>query len=187
MFESVDARFSAVLRELDESHRFVQRSAESTSTRPSSRGRNHRNRRSISAQALHAPRAEPPQRQVPQLRAAAPLVPHEPPGPPRVAEGRAALAHGARGERAAPVRLEPIHLESYPHSAVAPRPRARRAEPREQRARQVPGAVRELPRARPVRGFRLGRTRVIQRRFNVSVPRARVPEKAATRRDRSER
>ena len=34
---------------------------------------------------------------------------------------------------------------------------------------------------------RLGGTRVIQRRFNVSVPRARVPEKASTLRDRSER
>ena len=34
---------------------------------------------------------------------------------------------------------------------------------------------------------RLGSTRVIQRRFNVSVPRARVPEKASTLRDRSER
>ena len=33
----------------------------------------------------------------------------------------------------------------------------------------------------------LGRTREIQRRFNVSVPRARVPEKASTLRDRSER
>ena len=31
-----------------------------------------------------------------------------------------------------------------------------------------------------------GRTRVIQRRFNVSVPRARVPETASTRRERSE-
>ena len=34
---------------------------------------------------------------------------------------------------------------------------------------------------------RLGRKRVIQVRFNVSVPRARVPEKASTLRDRSER
>jgi len=34
---------------------------------------------------------------------------------------------------------------------------------------------------------RRGRTRVIQRRFNVSVPRARVPGKASTLRDRSER
>ena len=34
---------------------------------------------------------------------------------------------------------------------------------------------------------RLGRTREIQRRFNVSVPRARVPKKASTLRDRSER
>ena len=34
---------------------------------------------------------------------------------------------------------------------------------------------------------RLGSTRVIQRRFNVSVPRARVPEKASTLRGRSER
>ena len=33
----------------------------------------------------------------------------------------------------------------------------------------------------------LGRKRVIQRRFNVSVPRARVPKKASTLRDRSER
>ena len=33
----------------------------------------------------------------------------------------------------------------------------------------------------------LGSTRVVQRRFNVSVPRARVPEKAPTLRDRSER
>ena len=32
-----------------------------------------------------------------------------------------------------------------------------------------------------------GRKRVIQRRFNVSVPRARVPEKSSTLRDRSER
>ena len=32
-----------------------------------------------------------------------------------------------------------------------------------------------------------GRTRVIQRRFNVSVPRARVLKKASTLRDRSER
>ena len=42
LFEIFDARLSAVLRELDESHRFVQRSAESTSTRPSSRGRTRR-------------------------------------------------------------------------------------------------------------------------------------------------
>ena len=34
--------------------------------------------------------------------------------------------------------------------------------------------------------FDLGSTRVIQRRFNVSVPRARVPEKASALRDRSE-
>ena len=34
---------------------------------------------------------------------------------------------------------------------------------------------------------RQGRKRVIQRRFNVSVPRARVPEKSSTLRDRSER
>ena len=33
----------------------------------------------------------------------------------------------------------------------------------------------------------LGSKRVIQRRFNVSVPRARVPEKASTLRERSER
>ena len=33
----------------------------------------------------------------------------------------------------------------------------------------------------------LGSKRVIQRRFNMSVPRARVPEKASTLRDRSER
>jgi hypothetical protein len=33
----------------------------------------------------------------------------------------------------------------------------------------------------------LGGTREIQRRFNLSVPRARAPEKASTLRDRSER
>ena len=38
-----------------------------------------------------------------------------------------------------------------------------------------------------VADLRLGRTREIQRRFNVSVPRARVPEKASALRDRSER
>ena len=37
------------------------------------------------------------------------------------------------------------------------------------------------------RGGGLDRKRVIQRRFNVSVPRARVPVKASTLRDRSER
>ena len=41
---------------------------------------------------------------------------------------------------------------------------------------------REMP-----RGPRQGRTRVIQHRFNVSVPRARVLEKASTLRDRSKR
>ena len=41
-------------------------------------------------------------------------------------------------------------------------------------------ALTEMPRDQ-------GRTRVIQRRFNVSVPRARVLEKASTLRDRSER
>ena len=41
-FDSFDARPSAALRELDESHRFVQESAESTSIRPSSRVRSGR-------------------------------------------------------------------------------------------------------------------------------------------------
>ena len=44
----------------------------------------------------------------------------------------------------------------------------------------------ELRRRRPV-PLHLGSTREIQRRFNVSVPHARVPEKASTLRDRSER
>ena len=43
------------------------------------------------------------------------------------------------------------------------------------------GALRAAGRRRP------GQKRVIQRRFNVSVPRARVPKKASTLRDRSER
>ena len=38
----------------------------------------------------------------------------------------------------------------------------------------------------PVEDGRLGGNRVIQRRFNLGVPRARVPEHASTRRDRSE-
>ena len=47
--------------------------------------------------------------------------------------------------------------------------------------RARPHLSRELP------GAEQGRTRVIQRRFNVGVPRAPVLEKASTRRDRSER
>jgi len=39
----------------------------------------------------------------------------------------------------------------------------------------------------PLNGDDLGSKMVIQRRFNVSVPRARVPEKTSTLRDRSER
>ena len=41
--------------------------------------------------------------------------------------------------------------------------------------------------ARDLDDERLGSKSVIQRRFNVSVPRARVPEKASTLRDQSER
>mmetsp|Transcript_3424 Transcript_3424/g.11880 ORF Transcript_3424/g.11880 Transcript_3424/m.11880 type:complete len:228 (-) Transcript_3424:2-685(-) len=53
-----------------------------------------------------------------------------------------------------------------------------------QEARQRPRvAAQRDRRARRVRGS----TRVIQRRFNMSVPRARVPENASTLRDRSER
>ena len=51
---------------------------------------------------------------------------------------------------------------------------------------ELAGAVRR-PRDAEADVERLGRTRVIQRRFNVSVPRARVPGKASTLRDRSER
>ena len=39
----------------------------------------------------------------------------------------------------------------------------------------------------PVEDGRLGGNRVIQRRFNVGVPRARVPQKDVHVRDRSER
>ena len=48
---------------------------------------------------------------------------------------------------------------------------------------------RQAPRVAAVVGRRerLGRTRVIQRRFNVSVPRARVTKNTSTLRDRSER
>ena len=45
----------------------------------------------------------------------------------------------------------------------------------------------EVLREALVEGPRLGRKRVIQRRFNVSIPRARVPKKDAHVRDRSER
>jgi hypothetical protein len=54
---------------------------------------------------------------------------------------------------------------------------------RRQRAAVVP---RLRPRVEERARVRQGRKRVIQRRFNVSVPRARVPEKASTRRERSE-
>ena len=56
--------------------------------------------------------------------------------------------------------------------------------------RDVRGVERRLagrPRGPEVREDDLGRTREIQRRFNVSVPRARVTEKTSTLRDRSER
>ena len=50
--------------------------------------------------------------------------------------------------------------------------------------RDVPARPRAPKTARD-RGWQ-GRKRVIQVRFNMSVPRARVPEKASTRRERSE-
>ena len=56
---------------------------------------------------------------------------------------------------------------------------------RERRPREL-GRV-DLVEERVALDRRLGSKRAIQRRFNVSVPRARVPEKASTRRERSER
>ena len=63
-----------------------------------------------------------------------------------------------------------------------------------ERGRDVARAVDAEPVLRPqvraeVRDAQrgLGRTRVIQRRIKVSVPRARAPEKASTLRERSER
>ena len=53
--------------------------------------------------------------------------------------------------------------------------------------KEVVVAPREVRRGDERQVADLGRTREIQRRFNVSVPRARVPEKAFTLRDRSER
>jgi hypothetical protein len=60
---------------------------------------------------------------------------------------------------------------------------------REHLARVVAGARGEggLVRVARLRDRGLGRKRVIQVRFNMSVPRARVPEKASMLRDRSER
>ena len=59
-------------------------------------------------------------------------------------------------------------------------------EERERRAEDVRASVHDaMADGRDRR--HLGRKRVIQRRFNVSVPRARVPGKAPTLRDRSER
>ena len=46
---------------------------------------------------------------------------------------------------------------------------------------------RDLPERLQLRSVGLGRKRVIQRRFNVAVPRARVPKKDVHGRDRSER
>ena len=58
---------------------------------------------------------------------------------------------------------------------------------RERRARRLDDQQPVERRRVAPRVVDLGSTRVIQRRFNVSVPRAIVPEKASTLRDRSER
>mmetsp|Transcript_13487 Transcript_13487/g.46293 ORF Transcript_13487/g.46293 Transcript_13487/m.46293 type:complete len:217 (-) Transcript_13487:4-654(-) len=95
----------------------------------------------------------------------------------------------ARGERARGARGG--------HPRGGPGPRARRRAPRGEPLRAGPLRRRVLAALRRLRRRRLqrralprhgqGRTRVLQVRFNMRVPRAIVPEKASTRRERSER
>ena len=84
----------------------------------------------------------------------------------------AVLAAAVRALRVTAKSAELAKALDAKHGAAA----ARRAA-----AADVACSVRSSSRAH------LGGTRVIQRRFNVSVPRARVPETASTRRGRSER
>jgi hypothetical protein len=64
------------------------------------------------------------------------------------------------------------------HDDTAPTRRTRRS-------REI--VAKPLENASTADAYDLGRKRVIRRRFNVGVPRARVPKKASTRRERSER
>jgi hypothetical protein len=91
-----------------------------------------------------------------------------------------------RGERERGVARRVAHGRRAARAVQAARERRAAAQGRPAVVRER--RVEELPRA-VERGLErgLGSTRVIQRRFNVSVPRARVPEKASTLRDRSER
>ena len=86
-----------------------------------------------------------------------------------------------------PVVRGPVVVVDEDGVALAP-------EPRDAAGRAAEGVLRAAGRAGVAERGRgvapapgLGSTRVIQRRFNVSVPRARVPPKASTLRDRSER
>jgi hypothetical protein len=98
----------------------------------------------------------------------------------RVAREEAVRARGAPevGDRGAP------------RGGVRQRVQGPRRDAVEAAAHDDDAAVAAARRARGERRaeeLRLGRTRAIQRRFNVSVPRARVPGKASTLRDRSKR
>jgi hypothetical protein len=88
----------------------------------------------------------------------------------------------------------PRVAEHGPHVVVELRQVVREGDLRRVEGRGLARGVRAAPlreRGRERRARRrraredLGRTRVIQRRFNVSIPRARVPEKASTLRGRS--
>ena len=87
----------------------------------------------------------------------------------RVRVGRSRAEHGGGEVRVVERVGEELGLEAEARVAPVARPAA------------AGDAVEEVARVD------LGSTRVIQRRFNVSVPRARVPEQASTLRDRSER
>jgi hypothetical protein len=120
------------------------------------------------------------------------IVLGEPPGP-RVARRRAVVQEADRAALEKVEVVRPSELDAQAVRAAAPvRPEdgirnvrvRRRPVEGPRRRRQV--QLRQVRRAAVLEAD-LGRKRVIQRRFNVSVPRARVPEKASTLRDRSER
>ena len=100
----------------------------------------------------------------------------------RVVEERAPRVEPALEGVEAPDVEEPRKVHGVA-DGVEPRERGRVGRLARGREREARGRVRRVVRLRA----RLGRERVIQVRFNVSVPRARVPEKASALRDRSER
>ena len=79
------------------------------------------------------------------------------------------------------------YLDLPPDAAYHAFWRSRPIAPDSRSADEEPGTQRYVDFLEALCRLARGRTRVMQRRFNVSVPRARVPEKASALRERSER